>query len=128
MKLKLMLMSSFCFLVVSCGGGDAVYDEYHDLVCKAASGLDGSMSMSEAMDLNKQVAEFAERYFIFFFKKGRIEVSKSWNFWFLLRMRLNMTKCRASTMVISRRLMVSSCVPLHKVHVKAQNLSPHSRG
>ena len=61
MKLKLMLMSSFCFLIVSCGGGDAVYDEYHDLVCKAASGLDGSMSMSEAMDLNKQVAEFAEK-------------------------------------------------------------------
>ena len=54
-------MSSFCFLIVSCGGGDAVYDEYHDLVCKAASGLDGSMSMSEAMDLNKQVAEFAEK-------------------------------------------------------------------
>ena len=77
MKLKLMLMSSFCFLIVSCGGGGEgdigtaetspaspvpdVYDEYHDLVCKAASGLDGSMSMSEAMDLNKQVAEFAEK-------------------------------------------------------------------
>jgi|TARA_B100001093_G_scaffold207390_1_gene199343 hypothetical protein len=62
MKLKLMLMSSFCFFLVSCGGGggDDVYDEYHDLMCKAASGLDGSMSMAEAMDLNKKVAEFAE--------------------------------------------------------------------
>jgi phage host-nuclease inhibitor protein Gam len=29
-------------------------------MCKAASGLDGSMSMAEAMDLNKKVAEFAE--------------------------------------------------------------------
>ena len=61
MKLKFILMSSFCFLLVSCGGngGDDVYDEYHDLVCKAAN-VDGSMSLSEAMKLNQEVAEFSQ--------------------------------------------------------------------
>lgn len=55
-------MSSFCFLLVSCGGngGDDVYDEYHDLVCKAAN-VDGSMSMSEVMKFNQEVAEFSEK-------------------------------------------------------------------
>ena len=62
MKLKFILMSSFCFLLVSCGGngGDDVYDEYHDLVCKAAN-VDGSMSMSEVMKFNQEVAEFSEK-------------------------------------------------------------------
>ena len=61
MELKFILMSSFCFLLVSCGGsgGDAVYDEYHDLVCKAAN-VDGSMSPSEAKKLNQEVAEFSQ--------------------------------------------------------------------
>jgi len=45
---------------VSCGGGDDVYDEYHDLMCKAASGINGNLSMAEAMDLNKKAIEFAE--------------------------------------------------------------------
>ena len=77
MKLKLMFMSSFCFFLVSCGGGGEgaigtaetspaspaadVYDEYHDLVCQAVSGLDGDMSMSEAAELSKKVEEFAEK-------------------------------------------------------------------
>jgi len=61
MKLKLMFMSSFCFFLVSCGGGDNVYDEYHDLVCQAASGTVGDMSISEVADLAKKVEEFAEK-------------------------------------------------------------------
>ena len=64
MKLKLVLMTSFCFLIASCGGGSGgggdVYDEYHDLVCKAAN-VDGSMSMSEVMKFNQEVAEFADK-------------------------------------------------------------------
>lgn len=58
MKLKLMLMSSFCFLIVSCGGGDAVYDEYHDLVCKAANSA-SSMDMDKAMDEAEEATDFA---------------------------------------------------------------------
>ena len=62
MKLKLMLMSSFCFLIVSCGGGGGgdVYDEYHDLVCKAAN-IDTSTSMTEAMNLAQEATEFAQK-------------------------------------------------------------------
>ena len=76
MKLKLMLMSSFCFLIVSCGGGGEgdigtaetspaspgpdVYDEYHDLVCKAAN-IDTSTSMTEAMNLAQEATEFAQK-------------------------------------------------------------------
>ena len=65
MKLKSLIMASFCFFVVSCGGsggsgGGDVYDEYHDLVCKAAN-VDGSMSMSEVMKFNQEVAEFSEK-------------------------------------------------------------------
>ena len=57
MKLKLMLMSSFCFLIVSCGGGD-VYDEYHDLLCKAAN-FASSMDMDKAMDATEEATDFA---------------------------------------------------------------------
>lgn len=61
MKLKLMLMSSFCFFLVSCGGGgDDVYDEYHSLVCKAAN-IDASTSMNEAMNLVQEPIEFAQK-------------------------------------------------------------------
>ena len=63
MKLKLIIMSSFCFFVVSCGGGGGggdVYDEYHSLMCKAAN-VDASMSMSEVMKFNQEVAEFSEK-------------------------------------------------------------------
>ena len=65
MKLKLMLMSSFCFLLVSCGGGGGggggdVYDEYHSLMCKAAN-IDASTSMTEAMNLAQEASEFAQK-------------------------------------------------------------------
>lgn len=63
MKLKLMLMSSFCFLIVSCGGGSGggdVYDEYHDLVCKSANAV-SNMSMDEAMDVAEEATEFAQK-------------------------------------------------------------------
>ena len=62
MKLKLMLMSSFCFLIVSCGGGGGgggdVYDEYHDLLCKAAN-FASSMDMDKAMDAAEEATDFA---------------------------------------------------------------------
>jgi hypothetical protein len=62
MKLKLMLMSSFCFFLVSCGGGGGgggdVYDEYHDLVCKSANAV-SNMSMDEAMDVAEEATDFA---------------------------------------------------------------------
>ena len=60
MKLKLMLMSSFCFLIVSCGGsgGGDVYDEYHDLVCKSANSA-SSMNMDEAVDAAEEATKFA---------------------------------------------------------------------
>ena len=60
MKLKLMLMSSFCFFLVSCGGGGGgdVYDEYHDLVCKSANAV-SNMSMDEAMDVAEEATAFA---------------------------------------------------------------------
>ena len=64
MKLKLMLMSSFCFLIASCGGGSGgggdVYDEYHDLVCKSANSV-SSMDMVEAMDAAEEAAVFASK-------------------------------------------------------------------
>tara|TARA_B100001094_G_scaffold331200_1_gene398743 strand:- start:3118 stop:3378 length:261 start_codon:yes stop_codon:yes gene_type:complete len=66
MKLKLSLMSVFCLVLASCGGGggggggDDVYGEYHDLVCKAAN-IDGSYTMTEALKLNQEVAEFAQK-------------------------------------------------------------------
>ena len=62
MKLKLTLALSCSFLLLSCGSDDEdnVYDEYHDLVCKAAN-VDGSMSMSEVMKFNQEVAEFSEK-------------------------------------------------------------------
>ncbi len=75
MKLKLMLMSSFCFFLVSCGGGGEgaigtaetapaspapdVYDEYHSLMCKAAN-IDGA-SMTEAMNIAQEAQEFAQK-------------------------------------------------------------------
>ena len=61
MKLKLTLALSFSFLLLSCGSDDEdnVYDEYHDLVCKVAS-IDENMSPSEAMELNKEFADFYE--------------------------------------------------------------------
>ena len=67
MKLKLTLMSTFCFFLVSCGGGsggsgggDDVYDEYHSLMCKAAN-IDASTSMTEAMNLAQEASEFAQK-------------------------------------------------------------------
>ena len=78
MKLKLMLMSSFCFFLVSCGGGGEgaigtaekapaspapdVYDEYHSLICKAAN-IDGTSmtEATEAMKLALEAQEFAEK-------------------------------------------------------------------
>ena len=40
--------------------GDDVYGEYHDLICKAAN-IDGSYTMTEALKLNEEVAEFAQK-------------------------------------------------------------------
>ncbi len=62
MKLKFILMSSFCFLLVSCGGsgGDDVYDEYHDLVCKAAI-MDASTSVDDMMKWTQDAVDFAEK-------------------------------------------------------------------
>ena len=62
------------------------------------------------------------RYFSFFFMKGRIEVSRSWNFWFLEIMRLNITRWVESTNERSNRSMLSSSFPLHKVHTNSKNL------
>ena len=67
MKLKLMLMSTFCFFLVSCGGGsggsgsgDDVYDEYHSLLCKAAK-MDESTSYTEAMKFSQEAIDFAQK-------------------------------------------------------------------
>jgi len=63
MKLKLMLMSSFCFLIVSCGGGGGggdVYDEYHSLLCKAAN-MDASTSYDDLMKFTQEAVDFAEK-------------------------------------------------------------------
>ena len=64
MKLKLMLMSSFCFLIVSCGGGSGggggVYDEYHSLLCKAAN-MDASTSYDDIVKWTQEAVDFAEK-------------------------------------------------------------------
>lgn len=69
------------------------------LICSASS-LPGLML---------ELVPLSVRYFSFFFTKGMMEVLRSWNFWFLLMIKLKMTKCRASTIPRSRRSIVSSC-------------------
>lgn len=64
MKLKLMLMSSFCFLIVSCGGGSGggggdVYDEYHSLLCKGVN-IDAT-SYDDIMKFTQEAIDFAEK-------------------------------------------------------------------
>ena len=57
-------MSTFCFFLVSCGGGsgggDDVYDEYHSLLCKAAN-MDDSTSYTEAMKFSQEAIDFAQK-------------------------------------------------------------------
>ena len=79
-------------------------------------------SGSTLLALKSGCDPFPRRYFNVFFMKGTIEVSKSWNFWFLVIMRLNKTRWVESTRESPRRRMVSSCLPLHKVQVNSKNL------
>jgi len=64
MNFKYLLIPAVCFALASCGGGDdAIYDEYHDLVCKAhkLSTKTDMSSINESMKLAQDVTKFAQK-------------------------------------------------------------------
>jgi hypothetical protein len=64
MSFKYALLPTLCLFLVSCGGGDdAIYDEYHDLVCKAHKlSTKGDMSsINETMKLTQDISNFTQQ-------------------------------------------------------------------
>ena len=84
-------------------------------------------SVSILLALKRGLGPLPCRYFRFFFKNGIIDVARSWNFWFLMRIKLKITRWTASTKDRSNCRTVSSCLPLQRVHTNSKNLKKNHK-